>query len=56
MSQPLSIGIDVGGSKLEAIALDASGTELWRRREPTPRGDYDASIDAIRALVEAAQA
>jgi fructokinase len=56
MSQPLSIGIDVGGSKLEAIALDASGTELWRRRVPTPRGDYDASIAAIRALVEAAEA
>src|SRR6185437_8265635 len=56
MNLPLAIGIDVGGSKLEAIALDASGRELWRRRVPTPRGDYDASIAAIRALVEGAEA
>jgi fructokinase len=53
MNQPLAIGIDVGGSKLEAIALDASGRELWRRRVPTPRGDYDASTSARIAAIEA---
>ena len=51
-----SIGIDVGGSKLEAIALDAQGVERWRRRVPTPRGDYAATIEAIRMLVAAAEA
>jgi predicted NBD/HSP70 family sugar kinase len=49
------IGIDVGGSKLEAIVLDAHGHERWRRRVPTPGGDYAATIEAVRALVAAAE-
>jgi fructokinase len=49
------IGIDVGGSKLEAIVLDAHGHERWRRRVPTPGGDYEATIEAVRALVAAAE-
>ncbi|HET7670827.1 MAG TPA: ROK family protein [Burkholderiales bacterium] len=48
----LRIGIDLGGTKIEAIALDAGGRELLRRRVPTPRGDYDATIAAVAALVE----
>jgi len=50
-----SIGVDVGGTKLEAIALDTEGRERWRRRVPTPQGDYRATIDAICALVRAAK-
>jgi fructokinase len=50
------IGIDVGGSKLEAIVLNAHGVERWRRRVPTPSGDYAATIEAIRMLVAAAEA
>ena len=47
----MRIGIDLGGTKIEAIALSASGEEVARRRVSTPR-DYAASIDAIAALVE----
>ncbi len=50
-----SIGIDLGGSKLEIVALAADGSELLRRRVPTPQGDYDATLDAIVRLVRAAE-
>ena len=56
MNDTPSIGVDVGGSKLEAIVLDAHGVERWRRRVPTPRGDYAATIEAIRMLVGRAEA
>lgn len=46
------IGIDLGGSKIEAAALDAEGRIRCRRRVPTPTGDYPGTIRAIRALVE----
>jgi fructokinase len=45
------IGIDLGGTKIEILALDASGTERFRHRIPTPQGDYDATLDAMAALV-----
>lgn len=49
----LRIGIDLGGTKTEAVALDRdSGQELARRRVPTERGSYDATIRTICALVE----
>jgi fructokinase len=44
------IGIDLGGTKIEAIALSPAGAEMARRRVHTPR-DYAASLDAIAALV-----
>jgi fructokinase len=47
------IGIDLGGTKIEAIALDDFGAALWRRRVATPAGDYRAIIEAIAALVSA---
>ncbi len=47
----MRIGIDVGGTKIEGIALDEAGTELARRRVATPRGDYDATLGAIADLV-----
>jgi fructokinase len=47
----LRIGIDVGGTKLEAIALDGAGAERGRLRIPTPRGSYDGTLDAIVSLV-----
>ena len=46
----LRIGIDLGGTKIEALALDAKGGELVRQRVPTPSG-YEASLEAIRSLV-----
>jgi predicted NBD/HSP70 family sugar kinase len=46
----MRIGVDLGGTKIEAIALD--GTEVVRRRRiATPRGDYEATIAAVVALV-----
>lgn len=50
------IGIDWGGTKLEAIALDEAGATLARRRLPTPRGDYAGCIAAVRDLVGAIEA
>ncbi len=48
----MRIGIDLGGTKIEAIAIDGS-TVLLRRRIPAPRGDYAATIAAVRDLVAA---
>ena len=47
----MRIGVDVGGTKIEAIALDAKGTELQRIRTATPKGDYAGTIAAIVGLV-----
>ena len=46
----MRIGIDLGGTKIEAIALSPAGQEITRLRVTTPR-DYAASLDAIVALV-----
>ncbi len=45
------IGVDLGGTKVEAVALDGAGRFLARRRVPTPRHDYAGTLDAIAALV-----
>lgn len=52
----MRIGIDLGGTKIEAIVLDADGRIPFRRRVATPRGDYDGTIEAIASLVDAAEA
>ena len=46
----MRIGVDLGGTKIEAIALDGP-REVARRRVPTPRGDYEATISTVSALV-----
>ncbi|WP_333988018.1 fructokinase [Providencia huaxiensis] len=51
----MRIGIDLGGTKIEVIALDDSGNTLFRKRIPTPRGDYDATLKAIVSLVADAE-
>ncbi len=51
----MHFGIDLGGTKIELIALDEQGSERWRRRVPTPQGDYAGTLDAIAGLVEAAE-
>ena len=48
----MRIGIDVGGTKIEGIALDDSGHELLRRRVPTPVGDYQATLATVAGLVQ----
>lgn len=45
------IGIDLGGTKIEALAIEDSGAELLRHRVPTPKGDYPAVLESIRSLV-----
>ena len=58
--QTVRLGIDLGGTKIEIVALgsDRRGAEreLLRRRVPTPREDYAGTVAAIGALVEAAEA
>jgi fructokinase len=49
---PLRIGVDLGGTKIEALALDPKGREVFRKRVLTPRGDYAATLDAVVALVK----
>ena len=48
----LRIGIDLGGTKIEGIVMDAAGKILVRERRPTPQSDgYHAILAAIRDLV-----
>ncbi len=49
----MRIGVDLGGTKIEALALANDGAELSRRRIATPQGDYRATLDATVALVRA---
>src|SRR4051812_49606966 len=46
------IGVDFGGTKIEAVALAREGALLARKRVPTPQGDYDGCIAAVAALVQ----
>jgi fructokinase len=48
----LRIGVDLGGTKIEAIALDRAGREVFRKRVSTPRGDYAGTISAVQDLVQ----
>jgi fructokinase len=52
----MRIGVDLGGTKIEAIALDSKGRELKRLRIATPRGDYDATVAAVSRLVRELEA
>ena len=44
----MRIGVDLGGTKIEAIALGPGGETLARQRVPTPK-DYEATVSAIAA-------
>jgi fructokinase len=48
----MRIGIDLGGTKIEGVALAADGRELARIRVGTPRGDYEATVAAIASVVD----
>lgn len=48
----IRIGVDLGGTKIEAIGLGPHGEALARRRVPTPAHDYEAILQAISGLVE----
>ncbi|HCI13198.1 MAG: hypothetical protein A2063_08070 [Gallionellales bacterium GWA2_60_142] len=52
----MRLGIDLGGTKIEIVALDDAGRELLRRRTPTPQGDYYETLQTIVQLVRDAEA
>jgi fructokinase len=47
----LRMGVDLGGTKIEALVLDGAGTELARERIATPSGDYTATLQSLGGLV-----
>ena len=50
------IGVDLGGTKIEALALGSGGKELLRKRIPTPQGDYSGTLRAVAGLVRELEA
>ncbi len=52
----IRIGIDLGGTKTEVIALDDAGAELLRQRRATPAGDYAATVQQLAAMVRETEA
>ncbi|MDR3393956.1 MAG: ROK family protein, partial [Parasulfuritortus sp.] len=52
----MRIGIDLGGTKIELIALNDEGGEILRHRVDTPQGDYGETVRAVASLVEQAEA
>ncbi|PCI07665.1 MAG: fructokinase [Gammaproteobacteria bacterium] len=48
----MRIGIDLGGTKIEGIALSETGDELFRHRIATPQGDYKATLQSIAELIK----
>lgn len=54
-NKTLRIGIDLGGTKIEAIVMGPDSRIVHRERVPTPQTDYPATLDAIAGLVERAE-
>jgi predicted NBD/HSP70 family sugar kinase len=55
MKNRINFGIDLGGTKIEILALDQDGREWFRKRVATPQGDYQATLDTILSLIEQAE-
>jgi len=51
----IRFGIDLGGTKIELIALDETGRERRRERVATPQGDYQGTVLAVAQLVDDAE-
>jgi fructokinase len=56
MTAGFRIGVDLGGTKIEAAAIDREGRIHARRRVATPTGDYDATVAAVATLVQEVEA
>lgn len=56
MTHEFRLGVDLGGTKIEVVALDAAGQVRWKRRLPTPRNDYMQTISTVAQLVQASEA
>ena len=50
-SPAFRLGIDLGGTKITGVVLDAAGSEVCRERIPTPQGDYRGTLQAVASLV-----
>ena len=48
----MRLGVDLGGTKIEAAAIDEHSRVVARQRAPTPRDDYAAIVDTVATLVE----
>ena len=55
MHKTIRLGLDLGGTKLEIVALDAQGREAFRKRVPTPQEGYEAKLNAVAGLVRDAE-
>ena len=51
----MKVGIDLGGTKIEALVLDEQGQACWRERIATPQGNYSLTLEAIRSLINQAK-
>jgi fructokinase len=51
----IRIGVDLGGTKVEVIAIDRDGKELMRERLSTPENDYQQTLQVITALITNAE-
>lgn len=51
----MRFGIDLGGTKIEIIALANDGSEKYRKRVDTPKHDYRGTVESIRGLVDDAE-
>ncbi len=56
MTHDFRLGVDLGGTKIEVVALDGAGQVRWKRRLPTPRDDYGATLATVAQLVCEAEA
>src|SRR5262245_31931585 len=52
----MRLGIDLGGTKTAAIVLGDDGRTAWEARRPTPRDDYEGTIETIAGLVAEGEA
>ncbi len=52
----MRIGVDLGGTKTEAVALGQAGEELARLRIDTPQDGYDSIVAGVAGLVAAIEA
>ena len=52
----MRFGLDLGGTKMEAIVMDGAGEIIWRQRAPTPASDYTNIVQTIGDLVAAGEA
>ena len=52
----MRIGVDLGGTKIEIVALSDDGLEIVRRRIATPAGDYDGTVAVVASLVASVEA